>query len=269
MQKLRIVTALKHSGELVAVTGDGVNDVPALKAADIGIAMGERGSQSAKEVSSIILTDDNFSTIVNAIREGRQLFKNLTMSFEYLLLIHIPLVLAAAVVPLMGYPLVYLPIHIVWLEMIIHPTALLAFQAPASTTHKDSKSKKLFFSTPQIVVICITGIGLALLLGWRFLSSPSLGNDPSHARAIAVAILTLWSAGVTVHLTRLRSRVANTLAIATVLSSVVLIQWSGSLKSLHLTSLTISDWAYACLIVLGGLAALELLRWRNSSRPVD
>src|SRR5690606_32734188 len=121
IQKLRVVEALKSFGEIVAVTGDGVNDVPALKAADIGIAMGVRGSRSAKEVSSIILGDDNFSTIVNAIREGRQLFSNLRLSFEYLLLFHIPFVLSAALVPLLGYPLLYLPAHVVWLELIIHP----------------------------------------------------------------------------------------------------------------------------------------------------
>jgi Ca2+-transporting ATPase len=96
--------------------------------------MGERGTRSAKEVSSIILADDNFSTIVSAIREGRQLFRNLAMSFEYLLLIHIPLVLGAAIVPLIGYPLVYLPVHIVWLELIIHH--------PYTTTKNKTKPKK-------------------------------------------------------------------------------------------------------------------------------
>ena len=101
---------------------------PALQAADVGIAMGERGTQAAREVSSIVLLDDNFRTIAGAIAEGIQLFQNLRMSFAYLLLIHIPLVISAAAIPLMGYPLLYLPIHIVWVELIIHPTALLVFQ---------------------------------------------------------------------------------------------------------------------------------------------
>ena len=127
-QKLLLVKSLQASGEIVAVTGDGVNDVPALQAADIGIAMGERGTRSAREVAAIILLDDNFRTIVGAISEGRQLFENLQLSFQYLLVIHIPLVLTATLIPLAGYPLLYLPIHVVWLEVLIHPTAMLVFQ---------------------------------------------------------------------------------------------------------------------------------------------
>lgn len=249
LQKLRIVTALKRAGELVAVTGDGVNDVPALKAADIGIAMGERGTRSAKEVSSIILGDDNFRTIVNAIREGRQLFKNLQMSFEYLLLIHIPLVLTAAVIPLGDYPLVFLPIHIVWLELIIHPTALLSFQSPAKSDQIYAGNKKTFFSKVEIALISIMGLSLAIGLGWSFLSGIGEGADPSHARAKAMALLTFWSAGVGVYLTRFRSSIANFIAVVTVLSSILLIQISPSLLFLNLSPLHLSDWLENSILV--------------------
>jgi Ca2+-transporting ATPase len=249
LQKLRIVTALKRSGEIVAVTGDGVNDVPALKAADIGIAMGERGTRSAKEVSSIILGDDNFRTIVNAIREGRQLFQNLTMSFEYLLLVHIPLVAAAAVIPLLGYPLVFLPVHIVWLELIIHPTALLSFQAPARSDQVLPQNKKSFFSTTEILLILILGAALAAGLAWSFISGIDEGGEASHARAKAMALLTLWSAGVGVYLTRFRSAIANFLGAATVLISIGLIQMSGSLQFLKLAPLHLIDWAAIFAIV--------------------
>ena len=93
--------------------------------------MGERGTRSAREVAAIVLLDDNFRTIVDAIAEGRQLFRTLQLSFAYLLMVHIPLVFSAAIIPLCGYPLLYLPIHIVWLELPIHPTTLLVFQDPA------------------------------------------------------------------------------------------------------------------------------------------
>ena len=112
-QKLLLVQTLQNNGEIVAVTGDGVNDVPALQAADIGIAMGQRGTRSAREVAAIVLLDDNFHSIVRAIAEGRQLFTNLQLSFQYLLMIHLPLVLTAAIIPLAGYPMLYLPVHIV------------------------------------------------------------------------------------------------------------------------------------------------------------
>lgn len=262
LQKLRIVTALKRAGELVSVTGDGVNDVPALKAADIGIAMGERGTRSAKEVSSIILGDDNFRTIVNAIREGRQLFKNLQMSFEYLLLIHIPLVLAAAVIPLADYPLVFLPVHIVWLELIIHPTALLSFQSPAKSDQVYAGNKKTFFSKVEIALISMLGLSLAIGLGWSFLSGIGEGADPSHARAKAMALLTLWSAGVGVYLTRFRSSIANFLAVVTALSSILLIQMSPSLLFLKLSPLHLSDWLEISALVaflLGTAWALKKL----------
>ena len=101
-QKLALVRALQQRGEIVAVTGDGVNDVPALQAADIGIAMGERGTRSARDVAAIVLLDDNFRTIANAIAEGRQLYENLRNSFAYLLMVHIPFVLSAALIPLAG-----------------------------------------------------------------------------------------------------------------------------------------------------------------------
>ena len=127
-QKLALVQALQAEGELVAVTGDGVNDVPALRRADVGVAMGERGTRSAREVAPMVLLDDNFRTIVDAVAEGRQLFQNLRLAFAYLLLVHLPLVVGAAAIPLMGLPLLFLPIHIVWLELVIHPTAMLAFQ---------------------------------------------------------------------------------------------------------------------------------------------
>ncbi len=257
MQKLRIVLALKHFGELVAVTGDGVNDVPALKAADIGIAMGERGSRSAREVSSIILADDNFSTIINAIREGRQLFKNLKMSFEYLLLIHIPLVATAAVLPLAGYPLVFLPVHIVWLELVIHPTALLAFQAPSTGTRDEVNAPRIF-SSFQVLCICLAGVAVAVLLGWGFVRALSEGASPERARSGVMALLTLWSAGVAVQLTRFKSEVAIIISTVTVLSSMALIQSSESLTFLRLAPLSLVEWS-AGVVVVGLLTGI--LAW--------
>lgn len=260
IQKLRIVTALKNSGELVAVTGDGVNDVPALKAADVGISMGERGTRSAKEVSSIILSDDNFRTIANAIREGRQLFTNLRMSFEYLLLIHIPLVAAAAAIPLFDFPLVFLPVHIVWLELVIHPTALLSFQAEAKFESFQNPSKNSFFSKSEIALVSSIGLVLAAGLAWGFISGLQEVSDPAFARARSLALLTLWSAGVSLQITKLRSAIANIIGAATIFSSILLIQFSSSLTFLNLSPLHLRDWIEICGIIGVLLGVTSILK---------
>ena len=126
--KMRIVRALKGNGEIVAMTGDGVNDAPALKYADIGIAMGRRGTGVAREAADMILLDDNFTTIVDTVRDGRRIFANIRKAIGYVFVIHIPIALAALLAPLLHRPLMLLPIHIVLLELIIDPTCSIVFE---------------------------------------------------------------------------------------------------------------------------------------------
>ena len=126
--KMRIVNALQSNHEVVAMTGDGVNDAPALKKAEIGIAMGLRGTNVAKEASDLILMDDNFNTIVDAIANGRAIYSNIKKAVSYILVVHLPIILASLFVPLFGLPLLLLPIHIVLLELIIDPTSSIIFQ---------------------------------------------------------------------------------------------------------------------------------------------
>jgi Ca2+-transporting ATPase len=128
-QKHLLVRALRLQGEVVAMTGDGINDAPALREADIGVAMGQRGTDVAREAASLVLIDDNFATIVGAVRDGRRIFDNLTRAFAYLVAFHPPLLLAAFVIPLLGRPLLLLPVHLVFLELLLHPVVSLVFQA--------------------------------------------------------------------------------------------------------------------------------------------
>jgi Ca2+-transporting ATPase len=275
-QKLALVQALQADGELVAVTGDGVNDVPALRMADIGVAMGERGTQSAREVAPVVLLDDNFRTIVDAVAEGRQLFLNLRLAFAYLLLVHVPLVVGAAAVPLMGLPLLFLPIHVVWLELVIHPTAMLAFQnlpaaGPLAAVAHRGRRARFFSLDAWLAMATIGGLVSAAVVG-SYLHALGADRDVEHARAMALGVLLASSAGIATALTGLRGAAARWLVGGTLVSLGVLVQVPGVSAWLNLRPLHAVDWAlvlaaYALVCAMVLALAARLRRPTTATNP--
>ncbi|MGN0550216.1 MAG: cation-translocating P-type ATPase [Acutalibacteraceae bacterium] len=197
--KMRIVKAFKDNGEIVAMTGDGVNDAPALKNADIGIAMGHRGSEVSREAADLILMDDNFTTIVETVKDGRRIYDNIRKAVGYIFTIHIPIALSSLLAPFLGIDtasLFLLPLHIVLLELIIDPTCSVVLERqpaerdimsrkPRNPKEKLLKASILIKSVIQGLVIFAASFGVYFAV---------LNGNPSNApaaRAMGLAVIML------------------------------------------------------------------------------
>ena len=198
-QKLRLVRAFKARGDVVAMTGDGVNDAPALKAADIGVAMGARGTEVAREAAALVLLNDDFSSLVTAVRYGRRVFANLRKAIVFVVAVHVPIVVLSIVPVLFGWPLLLMPVHILFLQLIIDPTCSVVFEAepmePDAMRQPPRRPDQKLFDKAVMARGLGQGAGLLLLLIAVYMGArawlPEGGQRDDSARALTFVVLVL------------------------------------------------------------------------------
>lgn len=273
-QKLRIVNAYKAAGEVVAMTGDGVNDAPSLKSAHIGIAMGKRGTDVAREASAIVLLDDDFGSIVQAIRLGRGIYDNIRKAMAFIFAVHVPLA-GFALLPLaFGLPILFGPIHIAFIEMIIDPVCALVFESEREEAdimnRKPRDPAQRLFSLPMIAWSVFQGLVAFGILAALFLTATYLGMPEGDARelvflSLIVSIVALILVNRSFGTSLVEAFTRKNMTLRYVLGAVVAVLTLTLLIPVFrkLLKFGTPDWKHvATAIALGGLllVLLELLK---------
>jgi P-type Ca2+ transporter type 2C len=266
-QKLRIVNALKANGEITVMTGDGVNDAPALKSANIGIAMGMRGTDVAREASGIVILDDDFSSIVEGVKIGRRIFDNIRKAMNYVFAIHFPIAGITFLAVLFGWPLILFPAHIVFLELIIDPSCSIVFEAEKEEKdimkRKPRSPKEKIFNKETLLLGFFQGLAALIVTVIIFKLSLYLGSSEGQARAITFSTLIVSNLGLIMSNLSWKESIFHNLKTDNKALIYVLI---GAIGFLFLTIYTpflgdlfsfevigLKDWG---LIIIGGLMAI-------------
>ena len=190
-QKYEIVDQLVRGGDVVAMTGDGINDAPALRRASIGVSMGRGATEVAREAAGLVLLESDFTALVRTIREGRRIYANLQRAFLFLVAFHIPVIGLAIAAPVLGLPLLLLPVHLVWLELIIHPVAALVFEAepePRGVMDQPPRAPRAHVLPRRLLRRSVLS-GLVLTVGALVVYALELGRGVELARGAAVTVV--------------------------------------------------------------------------------
>jgi P-type Ca2+ transporter type 2C len=281
-QKLRIVNAYKVAGEVVAMTGDGVNDAPSLKSAHIGIAMGKRGTDVAREASALVLLDDDFGSIVQAIRLGRGIYDNIRKAMAFIFAVHVPLAGFALLPLVFGLPILFGPIHIAFIEMIIDPVCALVFESEREEAdimnRKPRDPEQRLFSLPMVTWSVFQGLVVFGVLAATFLATTFAGMPEGNVReliflSLIVSIVALILVNRSFKTSLIEAFTRKNMTLRYVLGTVAAVLTLTFFIPAFRTLLKFGppDWKHiAAALALGGilLVSLELLKpFANRQMP--
>lgn len=281
--KVKVIKALQAKGEIVAMTGDGVNDGPALKVSDIGIAMGKKGTETAQQASDLVITDDNLEKIVTAVGQGRKIFSNLVKAVRYIISIHIPIILTASLPVILNweYPNIFTPIHVIFLELIMGPTCSIFYEkepVEESIMQAGPRSRRTgLFKKEELIISIIQGLVITmgvLILYYVFMTN---GHSIKETRTVVFNTLILSNVFLTFagrsftrtifYTSRYKNNLAPVVLIASAFFLVILHFLPAGRNLFELASITMSDFWISLGIAFVSVMWFEVYKMSLGNRP--